>query len=241
MTNFTKPILPLMLVVLVGAFVWTYRDPIGHWVDAGVGRRPLLSAKSWYYHLAKVDVDVIAKSDADLLVIDYAKGGGNIPLTKDEVARLKRKPDGRRRLVVSYLSIGEAEQYRFYWKPEYNTKPAVWDLGENCAWPKNNMVAFWTDAWKNILVRDRNSYLRQIIDAGFNGVYLDRIDAYWHHTDGKRDYAAEMKSLVAEIKRVGSELKPGFLVIAQNAEDLLSDKLYRNSIDGLGKEDLLFG
>ena len=37
------------------------------------------------------------------------------------------------------------------------------------------------------------------------------------------------------------QLKPGFLVIAQNAEGLLSDRAYRSVIDGLGKEDLLYG
>ena len=36
-------------------------------------------------------------------------------------------------------------------------------------------------------------------------------------------------------------LKPGFLVIPQNAEDLLRERDYRRVIDALGKEDLLYG
>ena len=36
-------------------------------------------------------------------------------------------------------------------------------------------------------------------------------------------------------------LKPGFLIVPQNAEELLTDQAYRAVIDGLGKEDLLFG
>jgi uncharacterized protein (TIGR01370 family) len=43
---------------------------------------------------------------------------------------------------------------------------------------------------------------------------------------------------IAERARV---LKPGFLVVPQNAEALLADASYRAVIDGIGKEDLLFG
>ena len=28
---------------------------------------------------------------------------------------MQRKPDGSRRLVFGYLSVGEAEDYRWYW------------------------------------------------------------------------------------------------------------------------------
>ncbi len=246
-----KRVLLAGLLLAIGLAAWSYRHIPGHWLEAQLGKRPLLAAKSWYYHLSKVDVDVIAKADADLLVIDYAKGGTSkgdgseasplVPLTADEVTRLKTGPGGKKRLVVSYFSIGEAEQYRFYWKPEFKDQPAPWDMGENCAWPKNNMVRFWSPEWKDIIIRGANSYLRQIVAAGFDGVYLDRIDVYGLQKDNTRDYEAEMKALVAEIKAVGTQLKPGFLVIAQNAEDLLEDRAYRNTIDGLGKEDLLFG
>lgn len=253
MLNYLTPwrIVAILLAAAMGWFAWTFRDLPGHWYEAQFGRRPLLAAKSWYYHLSKVDVDVIAKVDADLLVIDYAKGGDKkgadgsesslVPLTREEVARLKTGPNGKSRLVVSYFSIGEGEQYRFYWKPEYHQNPAPWDMGENCAWPKNHMVRYWSDEWKDIMIRSPESYLRQIVAAGFDGVYLDRIDVYGHMKGEPRDYEAEMKAFVAEIKKVGSALKPGFLVIAQNAEDLLEDRTYRNIIDGLGKEDLLYG
>jgi cysteinyl-tRNA synthetase len=36
-------------------------------------------------------------------------------------------------------------------------------------------------------------------------------------------------------------LKPGFYIVPQNGEGLLTDGGYRAVIDGLGKEDLLFG
>jgi cysteinyl-tRNA synthetase, unknown class len=228
-------------IVGAGWLAWQWRDAPGHWLDTSRGNRPLMAAKSWYYNLSNVDVDLISKVDSDVLVIDYAKNGGKDPLSPDDIKRLKVGPTGKPRTVISYISIGEAEEYRFYWKEDWKAAPPSWDGGENCAWPKAHKVRFWQDDWKDIIIRGPNAYLKQIAAAGFDGVYLDRVDVYEHHKGVSRDLEADMKDLVAEIKRVGVSLKPGFQVIAQNAEDLLMDRAYRKSIDGLGKEDLLYG
>jgi cysteinyl-tRNA synthetase, unknown class len=235
-----RALLPALLMVGV-AFVWQWRDAPMHWQDNRNGNRPLMKAKSWYYNLSNVKTDLIATVDADVLVIDFATDGGKRPLTPDEVAKLKIGPTGKPRTVISYFSIGEAEEFRFYWKDEWKTAPPTWDGGENCAWPKAHKVRYWQDAWKDIIIRGENAYLKQIVAAGFDGVYLDRIDVFEHHKGETRDLRGDMIALVAEVKRTGTALKPGFQVIAQNAEDLLMDRPYRNVIDGLGKEDLLYG
>ena len=221
--------------------IWPYRDVPYHRQEALEGRRPLLAARSWHYNLSDMDVDRIAKVTSDVFVVDFAKNEGKEPLSPAEVERMKVGPDGKRRFVISYFSVGEAEEFRFYWRPEWKEKPPSWDAGENCAWPKAHKVRYWQDNWKDIIIRGPNSYLKQIIAAGFDGVYLDRIDVFEHHKDTKLDLRGEMKKLVAEIKSTSTALKPGFFVIAQNAEDLLTERDYRASIDGLGKEDLLYG
>ena len=242
--DWTRRLLPVILLVTIGWFAWHWRDAPANWVDWRQGNRPLMTAKTWYYNLSNVDLDLIAKVDSDVLVIDFAKNGGKDPLTAEDVKKLKTGPTGKPRTVVSYFSIGEAEEFRFYWKPEWNAQPPSWDGGENCAWPKAHKVRYWQDDWRDIIIRGSNSYLKQIVAAGFDGVYLDRVDVYEHQKDeinAARDLRAEMKLLVSEVKRVGTQLKPGFQVIAQNAEDLLMDRDYRQTIDGLGKEDLLYG
>ncbi len=223
---------------------WPWRDIPGNWLDVQLGRRPLLAAKSWYYHLDQIDVDVIAKSNADLIVMDYARDGGKIPLTPADIKRLKRKPDGSPRFVVSYMSIGEAESYRFYWQEEWSkpgAKKPDWHLMENCAWPRAHAVRFWHEGWKDIVIHGRDAYLKRITDAGFDGVYLDRVDIYERFVDKRPSARDEMIQFVTELAAKGRALKPGFFVIAQNAEDLLSERRYRRVIDGLGKEDLLYG
>lgn len=228
---------------LLLAWVWSARHQAWHWYDATIaGTRPLNAARTWYYHLDKVDVDRIAKSDADLLVIDYAKEEGSTPLSREEVQRLRLKADGQRRLVIAYMSVGEAESYRFYWRADWTEDDMPgWHVAENCSWPRNHMVRYWHDGWKDIIYRSRRSYLARVIDAGFDGVYLDRVDVYWEQQTERRTARADMIDFVTEMAAQARRQKPGFIFIAQNAEDLLFEKRYRDVIDGLGKEDLLYG
>ena len=228
------------------ALAWQWRDAPANWWAAQTGRRPLLAAKSWYYNLAQIDVDKIAKSDADVLVIDYAKDGGKTPLTPGDVARLKTKADGSQRIVISYMSIGEAEEFRFYWKPEWTVTAAPkpsWEIAPNCAWPGAHAVRYWQDDWKAITIGDGDSYLNRIIAAGFDGVYLDRVDMFSYDlVKSKNPNArADMIAFVTELATRARAKRPGFLVIPQNGEDLLSDRDYRQVIDANSKEDLLYG
>lgn len=242
----------LAIIACVAAILsvfWATRDPIVNWYEANAGLRPLLNAKSWYYHLDRTDRDVVQRSDADLLVIDYATNGGRNPFSKDDVDKMRVRRDGTKRLVVSYMSVGEAETYRWYWQKgwetEDKTKRPSWLVAPNCAWPGAWAIKFWEAGWKDIVYRGKESYLKRIIDAGFDGVYLDRVDIFEQFPDGKHgapaDAQAAMVEFVIELAETARRLKPGFFVIPQNGEPLLNDKRYRRAIDGLGKEDLLFG
>lgn len=239
----------LAAIAVLASVLWATRDPIVNWYEAKAGLRPLLAAKSWYYHLDRTDKDVIRRSDADLLVIDYATSGGRNPFSKTDVDDMRTRRDGSKRLVVSYLSVGEGETYRWYFKDEWlsdeKSKRPSWLGAPNCAWPGAWSIRFWEDGWKDIVYRGKDSYLKRIIDAGFDGVYLDRVDIFEQFPAGKdgapRDAQAAMVDFVIELAETARGLKPGFLVIPQNGEPLLNSKRYRRVIDGLGKEDLLFG
>lgn len=99
-------------------------------------------------------------------------------LTAADVDQLKTKPGGGRRLVVSYMSIGEAENYRFYWQDAWYTSQPSWMAGENPSWPGNYKVRYWDETWQAIIFGQSDAYLDRILAAGFDGVYLDIIDAF---------------------------------------------------------------
>jgi len=119
----------------------------------------------------------LCKTNYDVLVID-SFFNYDYMLTNEDVNRLKRKANGSKRLVISYLSIGEAEDYRYYWDDEYYDNAPIWLMNENPNWEGNYPVKYWNDEWQRIIATDNNSYLNRIIDAGFDGVYLDIVDGY---------------------------------------------------------------
>src|SRR5690606_30772161 len=90
-------------------------------------RADLSGIRSWVYQLQQVEPDRIAASAYDLAVIDFARDGSSEQaFSQSEVAMMKRKPEGQRRIVLAYLSIGEAEDYRSYWHSDWSETPPTW-------------------------------------------------------------------------------------------------------------------
>ncbi len=226
-------------------FAWSWRDLPGNWYQATrTSNRPLSRAKSWHYQLQHVDLTRLGQVAADVIVIDYERSG--VPLTHEEVARLKVQPDGRPRIVLSYLSVGEAEEKRFYWTSSWTTQPETrpsWLKMPNCAWPGAWAVRFWEDGWKQILFRGERAYLRKIMQAGFDGVYLDRVDMFEDFPEiakEQRNATQDMIDLVAELGQTAKADRPNFIVVPNNGIGLLTHRDFRRAIDGLGMEELLF-
>ena len=210
--------------------------------------------KSWGYQLAGLSVAEAAASPFDLIVVDATTGlDEGRHFRADEIERLKRKPDGGRRLVISYLSIGESEDYRAdYFTPEYLSEEAPEWLGaENKNWPGNRIVHFCHEGWQRTILGDENgrslynsiepSPLYRLVELGFDGVYLDRADVYAEVTKECPDGERKMVDFVARLAAHARKREPGFLVILQNAEELTRHARMLETIDALAKEDLFYG
>lgn len=122
-------------------------------------------------------LEAISETNYDLLIIDLFDNNGE-KLTADELKILKQKSNGSSRLVIAYMSIGEAEDYRYYWQRQWNHKPPVWLDRENPQWEGNFKVRYWEPSWQKIILGDNESYFDMILQTGFDGVYLDIIDAF---------------------------------------------------------------
>src|SRR5262249_25161969 len=130
-------------LVLYGALPASAQPPS----DASPARL-LAAAKSWGYQLQNIDPGVIAAAPYDVFVLDYSRDGSDASaLTPEEVRRLKIKPDGSRRIVLCYLSIGEAETYRCYWKWYwgwfFGLLAPSWRGKQNSEWRGNYGVRYW--------------------------------------------------------------------------------------------------
>jgi cysteinyl-tRNA synthetase len=122
-------------------------------------------------------LQALEATNYDLIIMDLFFNDGTA-FSPEEIERLKTKANGGHRLVVCYLSIGEAEDYRYYWKPDWKKHPPDWLAGENPDWPGNYKVKYWDPQWQAIIYGNDSSYLHKILAAGFDGAYLDIIDAF---------------------------------------------------------------
>jgi uncharacterized protein (TIGR01370 family) len=213
-----------------------------------------LTSGSWIYQLQAISSTEIANSDAELAVIDSMTGNVDEaarPFKATEVAAMAKRPSGGRKQLVSYLSIGEAEDYRPYWQDAWKANPPAWldyDGGDNQEWPGNVKVRYWLPEWKQIILGSASAYLDKIIAAGFDGVYLDIIDGFefWELAENAGRVGssinprAEMIKFVIEIARYARAKKPGFIIIPQNGESLLRSPEYVAVINAIGIESLLY-
>jgi len=122
-------------------------------------------------------ITAVTSTNYDLLIMDLFFNDGTA-FTAAEIDQLKSKANGGKRLIFSYMSIGEAENYRYYWQPSWNTIKPSWLDTENPDWAGNYKVKYWNTEWQNIIYGNNDSYLKKILNANFDGVYLDIIDAF---------------------------------------------------------------
>ena len=201
----------------------------------------------------------MVNSDYDLIIMDYSWDGTHAARFSAEDLQELRK--NRERLVLCYLSVGEAESYRFYWRDSWRPGQYPEWLGtENPAWPGNYKVRYWHPEWRTIVL----GYLATIRAQGFDGIYLDVVDAfaYWadenaygigaetyNPTDPRGDAqtaADRMILFMHTLAETAREWDPDFLVVMQNAEQIVRfasdaalEQLWR-TINGLGTEDLFY-
>ena len=226
----------------------------------------LAAVKDFFYVLQmdKVSLTSLADTRFDLLVMDYARHGDEeSEFTPAQIASIKKGgTKGSPKIVLAYLSIGEAENYRFYWDEAWEPGSPAWLGPENPDWEGNYKVRFWMKGWQDLILGTRSgpkkSYLDRIIDQGFDGVYLDIIDAYQYWSDGsgprKRTRLQARRDMTTFLKRIRSYArvtrgKPGFLVVPQNAADIVWNNIgvldsvgldYLAASDGIGQEDLWY-
>jgi len=193
----------------------------------------------WLYQLQDIVLQAVGDSAYDLLVMDYSSDGtASGEYTLAQITALKTSPGGPK-LVLAYLSIGEAEDYRYYWQSAWEPGNPDWLDAENLNWPGNYKVKYWYPEWQSIIL----DYLDRIMSAGFDGVYLDLVNAYEHYADGRPAAMREMVDFVVTISNYAHVVKgrPGFGIFPQNAAELETRPGYLTAVTGIGQEETYYG
>lgn len=119
----------------------------------------------------------IAKTNFDVVIIDlffHTK-----PFTQEEIRQLQTKANGGKRLILAYINIGSAENFRYYWDGNWIIGDPAWLKKKYAGYDDEFYVEFWNPAWQQIIYGNKDSYMKKILDAGFDGAYLDNVEAYY--------------------------------------------------------------
>ncbi len=122
-------------------------------------------------------INAIATTNFDVVLIDLFYG--EAAFSPAEVTQLKTKANGGKRLVISYINIGAAESYRYYWQNDWKLHHPNWLKKPYDGYEDEIWVKFWKKEWQEIIYGNDNSYTKKIINAGFDGIYLDNVEAYY--------------------------------------------------------------
>ena len=204
----------------------------------------------WFYY---IDVDLsdaslvqIVESTYDMVVIDFISSESNNTdyLLAEAIERMHQAEHPK--LVIAYIDIGQAEDFRSYWDPEWSIGDPEWIIGlDPDGWEGNYPVAFWWEDYREIWVGE-GGYLDGIIETGFDGIYLDWVEAYSDENvlvfaaDEGVDPREEMIWWVTDIAEYTRGQIPGFIVIAQNAAELAVSDNYLEVIDAIAQEQTWF-
>jgi len=201
-------------------------------------------------------VKKLASCDRDVVVLDCSFDGDvEGRWTTQDLETIRSGKPGRK--VIAYLSIGEAEDYRPYWQKSWDAnKDGKPDKGApsfletvNPDWEGNYRVRYWDSQWQAIILR----YLDDIVAQGFDGVYLDIVDAFefYEHDAATgqwiddrtnlatgRTYRQDMVLWVKAMAGHARQSRSGFMIVPQNGVQLLAQPGYVEMIDAIGVEDL---
>ena len=202
---------------------------------------------------AKTKPAAVAKlkeSGRDWIVLD-ATFAGDTPWERTDLDTIRSGKAGRK--VVAYLSIGEAEDYRFYWQSAWvsngkRTAAAPAWLGiENPGWKGNYQIKYWDTDWQKLML----AAIDDAMARGFDGVYLDIVDGFQTYEQGadgylddrmnpetKQTYRRDMVDWVKAIAARARANDPAALVIPQNGSQLVAHKDFLEVISAQGIEDL---
>lgn len=229
---------------------------------SGSKQQGLHSIKLWAYQIQGIEepsvIDALAESKYDLLVIEPTRScKGYEDFDAESVVEILHQSGGTNvvsKIIIAYVNIGQAEDWRYYWNESW-IAPTATERGspdflittDPDGWIGDYPVAFWDERWKDIVLYGNNSMIQQVLDDGFDGIYMDWVGAFSYdpivavaESEGL-DAQQEMIDFIAEIREYCQNQDPDFIIIQQNALDIYDNHSeYFDIIDAVAQEHVLF-
>jgi uncharacterized protein (TIGR01370 family) len=210
-----------------------------------------IDVSNWGYQLqgrngAPLNPDFYASSTHEFVVIDYSSNGRDEGMhSPAQIDAIQNKSGGG--VAVSYISIGEASDFRNDWNPAWTTTGEAsgsltalaphWLGPVNPDWPEGRKVRYWESGWQDeIFNASKTGALDKIVTQGFDGAYLDIVDAYYFWAveataaerksgdpavGDEKDAASRMIDFIVDMTAHARETNPDFFVIVQNGDFII--------------------
>ena len=216
--------------------------------------------KSWAYNIQKVNTarqrDELVGTHFDMYVLEPVvteKGKENFGISGliKDIKEYNKTNYNKEPIVLAYVDIGQAEDWRWYWQNGWGVGNPDWIVTTDPDnWEGNYPVAYWHPAWQKIVIYGYGgkSHVQEILKAGFDGIYMDWVEAFSDEDVRAKadeegiDTALAMFNFIEKIRNFARfeslNANPGFLVIAQNASDLHQKNpvRYQNLMDAIALE-----
>ena len=210
-----------------------------------------IEVNNWGYQLqgpggTLIDPVALANETHDLIVTDFSRDGTLInAFTQSEVAAMQNGPGGES-VVASYISIGEASEFREHWEASWTTTgdasgtlttdAPTWLGPINPSWPESRKVRYWDEEWQSIIYNTSGTgWLDTIVAQGFDAAYLDIVDAYYYWSvevdpaekiagdpTTEREAARRMVDFIVDMTAHARLTNPDFFVIPQNGVGIIN-------------------
>jgi cysteinyl-tRNA synthetase len=234
--------------------------------DTSFVRKIILSdVKTFCYLLQNMDSNemqkVLRESHYDLYILEPCvteKGNETFPIRSliEEIRNYNRTIYHKEPIILGYVDIGQAEEWRWYWHKRWEPGHPEWIVTvDPDGWDGCYPVAYWYPEWEDIVIYGAYgmSHIEVMLQNNFDGIYMDWVEAFSDEDviekaedDGINDTAAAMFDFIEKIRSYAQlespHANPNFLVIAQNAPDLYredSDR-YANLIDSISVEAIWY-
>ncbi len=195
-------------------------------------------------------IERLAACERDWIVLDAAFNS-DTSWDRADLDAVRQGQPGRK--IIAYISIGEAEDYRPYWRKEWGSHGKLtatapkWLDTENPEWKGNYIVKYWHREWQQLML----AAIDDAMTRGFDGVYLDIVDGFQTferegkdflddrmNPETKQTYRRDMIDWVKAIATRARAKNPAALVIPQNGSQLLAHQDFLETINAIGIEDL---
>jgi len=118
-------------------------------------------------------------------------------------------------ILIAYVSLGQAENYRAYWP---KVKNESWIVKKDPHWSGSYWVDVRNPRWRALVLYE---IIPQIIEQGFDGIFMDTLDtAGALERISPTEYFGSVKAMVEFVKEI-HETYPKLLLISNNGYEIL--------------------